>query len=120
MMPPRKTRISSNQVARSAVRRDTRCRTQKFFVSVAILFLIQILAGLAMAQYYADRSSFFGLDLLNILPFNVLKAVHIQTAIFWIAISWIGGGLFLASLVSRKERFPDVREVLRWRQGAGR
>ena len=78
-------------------------KTQKFFVSVAILFLIQILAGLAMAHYYADRSSFFGLDLLNILPFNLLKAVHIQTAIFWIAISWIGGGLFLAPLVSRKE-----------------
>ncbi len=82
---------------------ESQRKTGKFFVSVALLFLIQIFAGLAMAHYYADRSSFFGIDLLQILPFNVLKAVHIQTAIFWIAISWIGGGLFLAPLVSRKE-----------------
>ncbi|SFU31496.1 nitric-oxide reductase large subunit [Alicyclobacillus macrosporangiidus] len=78
-------------------------KTGKFFVTVAILFLIQIGAGGIMAHYYSDRASFFGINLLNILPFNVLKAVHIQTSIFWIAIAWIGAGVFLAPFISGKE-----------------
>ncbi|MCL6547295.1 MAG: cbb3-type cytochrome c oxidase subunit I [Alicyclobacillus sp.] len=78
-------------------------KTGKFFVTVAVLFLIQIGAGGLMAHYYSDRASFFGLNLLNLLPFNVLKAVHIQTSIFWIAIAWIGAGIFLAPFISGRE-----------------
>ncbi len=78
-------------------------KTGKYFISVALLFLIQIGAGAMMAHYYAERSGFFGLNILSLLPFNVLKAVHIQTAIFWIAVSWIGAGIFLAPFISGKE-----------------
>ncbi len=78
-------------------------KTGKFFISVAILFLIQIGAGIMMAHYYAERGGFFGINILNLLPFNVLKAIHIQTAIFWIAISWMGAGIFLAPFISGKE-----------------
>ncbi len=78
-------------------------KTGKFFISVALLFLIQIGAGMLMAHYYSDRASFFGINLLNILPFNVLKAVHIQTSIFWIAISWMASGIFLTPIITGKE-----------------
>ncbi|WP_081412127.1 nitric-oxide reductase large subunit [Alicyclobacillus herbarius] len=82
---------------------ESQRKTGKFFVTVAILFLIQIGAGGIMAHYYSDRASFFGINLLNVLPFNVLKAIHIQTSIFWIATAWIGAGVFLAPFISGKE-----------------
>jgi nitric oxide reductase subunit B len=78
-------------------------KTGKFFVTVAILFLIQIFAGIMMAHYYSERTGFFGLNIISLMPFNVLKAIHIQTAIFWIAIAWMGAGIFLAPFISGKE-----------------
>ncbi len=78
-------------------------KTAKYFVLVAALFLLQILAGMIMGHYYADRSSFFGLNIQGILPFNILKAWHIQLAVLWIAIAWLGAGLYLAPLVGGKE-----------------
>ena len=97
-------------------------KTGKFFISVAILVFIQIGAGMLSAHYYADRSGFFGINILNILPFNVLKAIHIQTAIFWIAISWMGAGIFLAPFISGKEPkhqglLVDILFVTMWLVG---
>jgi nitric oxide reductase subunit B len=82
---------------------ESQRKTGKYFISVAIFFLLQIGAGIIMAHYYSDRASFFGINLLNILPFNALRSMHIQLAIFWVAISWIGAGIFLAPFVSGKE-----------------
>lgn len=63
---------------------------------MAVVLLVQILAGTIMAHAYYDRRSFYGLELHNYLPFNFLRDVHIQTPIVWIGIAWIGSGLFLA------------------------
>ncbi len=68
----------------------------KYFLVVAAVLLVQILAGTIMAHAYYDRRSFYGLELHNYLPFNFLRDVHIQTPIVWIGIAWIGSGLFLA------------------------
>ncbi len=95
--------IGRNEIAGFPKLTPSQRKSGKFFVTVAILFLIQIGAGILMAHYYSDRASFFGINLINLLPFNVLKAVHIQTAIFWIAIAWIGAGIFLAPLISGEE-----------------
>ncbi|QSO51996.1 cbb3-type cytochrome c oxidase subunit I [Alicyclobacillus curvatus] len=100
-------------------------KTGKYFITVAILFLIQIGAGGLMAHYYSDRASFFGLNILNILPFNVLKAIHIQTSIFWIAISWMGAGIFLAPFISGGKEpkhqgfLVDILFVAIWIVGLG-
>ncbi len=72
----------------------------KFFLVVAAVLLLQIAAGTIMAHAYYDRRSFYGLDLHNYLPFNFLRAVHIQTPIVWIGIAWIGAGLFLAPAIA--------------------
>ncbi len=77
--------------------------TAKWFLLVPVLLLLQALAGMLIAHYYADRGSFFGFDLKNVLPFNVLKAWHIQLAIAWLAAAWLGAGLFLAPIVGRRE-----------------
>ncbi len=79
-------------------------------VLVPVLLIAQGLAGTLIAHAYADRSGFFGIDLFSFLPFQVLKAWHIQLAIAWIAAAWMGAGLFLAPLVARRE--PRGQRVL--------
>lgn len=71
-------------------------KTGKYFLVVAAVLLLQIAAGIIMAHAYYDRRSFYGIQVQNYLPFNFLRDVHIQTAIVWISVAWIGSGLFLA------------------------
>jgi nitric oxide reductase subunit B len=77
--------------------------TGKFFAVVALLFLLQSLAGGALAHYRVEPGSFYGFDLAQFLPYNLLRTWHLQLAIFWIATAWVAGGLFLAPLVGREE-----------------
>src|SRR3984893_15039050 len=72
----------------------------KYFLVVAAVLLLQILAGTIMAHAYYNRRSFYGLDLHTILPFNSLRDVHIQAPIIWIGVGWIGAGLFLAPAIA--------------------
>jgi len=74
----------------------------KYFVLVAILFLFQSILGGAIAHYRVE-STFYGLPLATLFPFNLLRTWHLQAAIFWIATAWVGGGLFLAPMLSNKE-----------------
>jgi nitric oxide reductase subunit B len=78
-------------------------RIGKYFLVVAGVLLLQILAGSIMAHYYSDRSSFYGIPIDRFLPFNFLRDVHIQSPIVWIGVSWIGAALFLAPAISRAE-----------------
>lgn len=77
--------------------------TLKFFVVAMGLFLFQTLIGGAMAHYIADPTSFFGFDLSAIFPSNILRSWHLQSAILWIATAYIAGGLFLSSVLSKRE-----------------
>ncbi|MBS0527181.1 MAG: cbb3-type cytochrome c oxidase subunit I [Proteobacteria bacterium] len=79
---------------------DSQKRIGKYFLVVAAMLLLQILAGTIMAHAYYDRRSFYGLELHNILPFNFLRDVHIQAPIIWIGIGWIGAGLFIAPSIA--------------------
>jgi nitric oxide reductase subunit B len=78
-------------------------RIGKYFLVVAAILLLQILAGSIMAHYYTDRTSFYGIPVDRFLPFNFVRDVHIQSAIVWIALSWIGAGLFLAPAIGDGE-----------------
>ncbi len=70
-----------------------------------MLFLLQGLAGGALAHYRVEPGAFYGIDIAALLPYNLLRTWHLQLAIFWIATAWVAGGLFLAPLVGRQE--PD-------------
>jgi len=83
--------------------------TLKFFVLAALLFLGQVLAGAVVAHFRADPNTFFGFGLAAILPSNLARTWHLQTAIFWIATAFVGGGLFLAGAMSKQE---PKRQVL--------
>jgi nitric oxide reductase subunit B len=82
---------------------DSQRRIGKYFLVVAGVLLLQILAGSIMAHYYSERTSFYGVPVDRFLPFNFLRDVHIQSAIVWIGLSWIGAGLFLAPTIGRAE-----------------
>jgi nitric oxide reductase subunit B len=78
--------------------------TGKYFVVVALLFLLQSLAGGAIAHYRVEPYAFYGLNaLLRVLPYPLLRTWHLQLAIFWIATAWVAGGLFLAPWVGGRE-----------------
>ncbi len=77
--------------------------TAWFFFVVALLFLAQSLLGAAVEHYRADLSSFFGLDLAQLLPFNLARTWHVQLSLFWTAAAFLAAGIFLAPYVSGRE-----------------
>jgi nitric oxide reductase subunit B len=80
-------------------------RTVVWFLLVSsLLFLLQVLTGGLIAHYRAEPGAFFGFDLSNILPFNILRTWHIQLAIFWVSASYLATGIFIAPLIAGRER----------------
>jgi nitric oxide reductase subunit B len=77
--------------------------TAWFFFVVALLFLAQTLLGAAVEHYRAELSSFFGLDLAQILPYNLARTWHVQLSLFWTAASFLAAGIFIAPFVSGRE-----------------
>lgn len=74
-----------------------------FFAVVGVLFLAQALLGAAAQHYRADLSSFFGLDLARLLPFNLARTWHVQLALFWTAAAFLAGGIFLTPFIAGRE-----------------
>jgi len=74
-----------------------------FFAVMAVLFLIQTLVGGASQHYRAELSNFFGINLAQILPFNLARTWHVQLAIFWVATSYLAAGIFLAPMIAGRE-----------------
>jgi len=83
-----------------------------YFGVVALLFLLQALAGGALAHYRVESGAFYGFDLARFFPYNLLRTFHLQLAIFWIATAWVAGGLFLAPIVGGAEPRGQRASVL--------
>ncbi|MFW6600132.1 nitric-oxide reductase large subunit [Propionibacteriaceae bacterium Y2011] len=77
--------------------------TAWFFLVVALMFLLQATLGAAIEHYRADLSSFFGLDLAQLLPFNLARTWHVQLSLLWTAASFLAAGIFLAPIISGRE-----------------
>jgi nitric oxide reductase subunit B len=77
--------------------------TIKYFVVVGLLFLAQTLVGAATAHYRADPTGFFGIDISTLFPSHIMRTWHLQLAIFWIAMAYVAGGLFLAPMLGGKD-----------------
>jgi nitric oxide reductase subunit B len=74
-----------------------------FFLVMAALFLLQTLVGAASEHYRADLASFFGIDLAQVFPYNLMRTWHVQLAIFWVATSFLAAGIFLAPMIAGRE-----------------
>ena len=90
--------------------------TIKYFVVVTLLFLAQVLVGAATAHNRAEPGSFYGLNLYEYFPSNILRTWHLQLAIFWIATAYVAGGLLLAGALGEKEPRGQAKgiHVLFW------
>jgi nitric oxide reductase subunit B len=90
--------------------------TIKFFVVVALLFLVQVLVGGAVSHYRTDPSSFYGVDLSWLLPSQLLRTWHLQLALLWIATAYVAGGLLLAPTLGKHEPAGQKRlaDLLFW------
>jgi nitric oxide reductase subunit B len=75
--------------------------TLKYMAVASILLLGQTFFGAGVAHYRADPSTFYGVDLAAYFPSNLLRTWHLQSAIFWIATSYVAGALFVAELLGR-------------------
>ena len=73
----------------------------KYMALAAILLFGQTVFGAGIAHYRADPGTFYGIDLSKFLPSNLLRTWHLQSAIFWIATSFVAGALFVAELLGR-------------------
>lgn len=77
--------------------------TAWYFFVVAALFLVQTFLGGATAHYHAETGGFFGLDLAQLLPYNLTRTWHLQLALFFVSAAYLAAGIFLAPLITGRE-----------------
>lgn len=77
--------------------------TLKYIWIVTLLLLVQVLAGVITAHYGVEGQAFYGIPLANWLPYSISRTWHVQLAMFWIATSWLGTGLYYAPAISGYE-----------------
>jgi nitric oxide reductase subunit B len=84
--------------ARPAVRIPTPSQkvTSLFFGVAMVLFLVQIVMGMFTAHYAVEGEGFYGIPLINFLPYAASRTWHLQLAVFWIATCWLAAGLYFA------------------------
>lgn len=82
----------------------------KFFLVAGSLFILQILNGGLLAHYTVHPGSFYLKIIGETYPYSWAKTWHLQLAVFWIAVSWVGTAIYLAPLVARRE--PSGQRLL--------
>ena len=84
----------------------------KYIPIVSLLFVVQLFLGAYLAHLYANPTEDFVLS-QSILPFNVIRSIHTQLAILWVAVGWLVGGLLIAPWVAEKDhKFPWLVDIL--------
>ncbi len=84
----------------------------KYIPIVALLFVVQLFLGGYLAHLYTDPTKSFIIP-QSLFPFNVLRSVHTQLAILWVAVGWLVGGLLIAPWVANKDhKYPWLIDVL--------
>lgn len=77
--------------------------TAKYFWVVIALFLVQILLGAITAHYQVEGQQAYGVALSEFLPYSLSRSWHTQLAVLWIAVAWLGTGLYIGPAVSGQE-----------------
>jgi nitric oxide reductase subunit B len=84
----------------------------KYIPIVAGLFFVQLILGGYLSHIYTEP----GKDLLlsqSLIPFNVLRSMHTQLAILWVAVGWLVGGLIIAPWVANRDhKYPWLVDIL--------
>lgn len=77
--------------------------TAKYFWVLLALFLVQIGLGALTAHYQVEGQFVYGFELAEILPYSITRTWHTQLAVLWIAVAWLGTGLYIAPAVAGYE-----------------
>ncbi len=84
----------------------------KYIPIVAALLVVQLFIGGYLAHLYTEPTKDFIIS-QDLLPFNVLRSMHTQIAILWVAVGWLVGGLLIAPWIANKDhKFPWLVDVL--------
>jgi len=75
----------------------------KYFLVAGLLFVAQLFNGGLLAHYTVDPGSFYIPIVGREIPYSLAKTWHLQLAVFWIAISWVGTAILVAPLIARRE-----------------
>ncbi len=76
--------------------------TYKFFAAAALLFVLQIVAGVLTIHDFLRFTHFMGIDLAEALPITIVRAWHLQLALMWISACWVGASVFVLSAAQRE------------------
>ncbi|URL03065.1 nitric-oxide reductase large subunit [Avibacterium sp. 20-126] len=72
----------------------------KYLFTVVALFIAQVTFGTIVAHYTVEGQDFYGIPLSDYLPYSLIRTWHVQSALFWIAMAFLAGGLFLAPIIN--------------------
>src|SRR5690606_29381799 len=75
----------------------------KYFWVVVALFLAQILLGAITAHSQVEGQDAYGFALSEVLPYSLSRTWHTQLAVLWIAVAWLGTGLYIGPMLSGHE-----------------
>jgi nitric oxide reductase subunit B len=89
----------------------TQRATYKFFAVAAVLFLLQVLAGLLAISDFINLFAYVGIDLSSIVPVTVSRAWHSQMSILWIAVCWFAAAIWILPAISHPEPAGQRRLV---------
>jgi nitric oxide reductase subunit B len=78
-------------------------RAAKYFLVVALLFLLQTSFGGLLAHYTVHPGSFWLAFIAEWIPYSWAKTWHLQLAIFWIATTWVASAIYLAPIIGGQE-----------------
>ncbi len=81
----------------------TQRATYKYFAVAALLFLVQVLAGLLAIGDFVGIFSRLGIPLDRLLPVTVTRAWHSQISVLWIAVCWFAATIWVLPLICRPE-----------------
>jgi nitric oxide reductase subunit B len=81
----------------------TQRATYRFFAVAAILFLVQVGAGLLTIADFLGVFRAMGLEVDRVLPVTVVRAWHSQISVLWIAVCWLAASIWVLPLVCRPE-----------------
>ncbi|UCD28521.1 MAG: cbb3-type cytochrome c oxidase subunit I [Planctomycetota bacterium] len=100
---------ASQQLLEAPVSKSQKA-SAKFFLVAGLLFLLQIFNGGLLAHYTVHPGSFYIKFIGEMYPYSWAKTWHLQLAILWIAVSWVGTAIYLAPLITRRE--PKGQAIL--------
>lgn len=88
---------------RHVVQTPSMLAVAKYFWVLLALWLVQILLGTITAHYQIEGQMMYGVETADWLPYSITRTWHTQLAVLWIAVAWVGTGLYIGPAASGHE-----------------